>query len=148
VNDRTDTDEQVRRQALEASRQADMMDEPLVAPHRGRDDREVVERGEIRGEPGAAAGAEPEAPLFSPEETDQLRTRWESVQTGFVDEPRRAVEEADGLVRQVMDRLTEGFSDQRERLESEWGARDEVSTEDLRMALRHYRSFFDRLLRL
>jgi hypothetical protein len=106
----------------------------------------VVERGEIRDE--RAAGAEPEAPLFSPDETNQLRTRWESVQAGFVDEPRRAVEEADGLVRQVMDRLTDGFSDQRERLEREWGERDEVSTEDLRMALRHYRSFFDRLLRL
>jgi hypothetical protein len=122
------------------------VDEPLVTTHRDRDDRDVVERGEIRDE--RAVATEPEAPLFSPDETNQLRTRWESVQAGFVDEPRRAVEEADGLVRQVMDRLTDGFSDQRERLEREWGERDEVSTEDLRMALRHYRSFFDRLLRL
>jgi hypothetical protein len=146
LNDPRDRDDPVRRQALEASREMESMDEPLVAPHRDRDDRDVVARGEIRDE--RAAAAEPEAPLFSPDETNQLRTRWESVQAGFVDEPRRAVEEADGLVRQVMDRLTDGFSDQRERLEREWGERDEVSTEDLRMALRHYRSFFDRLLRL
>jgi hypothetical protein len=91
---------------------------------------------------------EPEAPLFSPEEAKQLRTRWESVQASFVDEPRSAVEQADGLVRTVMERLTDGFADQRERLEREWGERDQVSTEDLRMALRHYRTFFDRLLRL
>lgn len=146
MNERNDRDDPVRREALEASRRAGTMDEPLVGPHPGRDDREVVERGEVRGEGGTAT--EPEAPLFSPEETDQLRTRWESVQAGFVDEPRRAVEEADGLVRQVMDRLTDGFSEQRERLEREWDERDEISTEDLRIALRHYRSFFDRLLRL
>ena len=146
MNDARDRDDPVRRQALEASRGMEGMDEPLVATHRDRDDRDVVERGEIRDE--RAVATEPEAPLFSPDETNQLRTRWESVQAGFVDEPRRAVEEADGLVRQVMDRLTDGFSDQRERLEREWGERDEVSTEDLRMALRHYRSFFDRLLRL
>lgn len=146
MNDPRDRDDPVRRQALEASRGMESMDEPLVAPPRDRDDRDVIERNEIRDE--RAAAAEPEAPLFSPDETNQLRTRWESVQAGFVDEPRRAVEEADGLVRQVMDRLTDGFSDQRERLEREWGERDEVSTEDLRMALRHYRSFFDRLLRL
>ena len=94
------------------------------------------------------SGPDAQTPLFSPEETTQLRTRWESVQASFVDEPRRAVEEADGLVRQVMDRLTDGFSHQRERLEQEWDNRDESSTEDLRVALRHYRSFFDRLLRL
>jgi hypothetical protein len=91
---------------------------------------------------------QPEAPLFSSEEAEQLRVRWESVQAGFVDEPRRAVEEADGLVRTVMERLTDGFTGQRERLEQEWGTRDEVSTEDLRVALRHYRSFFDRLLKV
>jgi hypothetical protein len=84
--------------------------------------------------------------LFSAEESDDLRRRWESVQTGFVDEPRRAVEEADQLVQRVMDRLSNGFKSQREHMEREWGDREDVSTEDLRVALRHYRSFFDRLL--
>jgi hypothetical protein len=88
------------------------------------------------------------APLFSDDESTQLRTRWESVQASFVDDPPHAVEEADALVRTVMDRLTDGFQEQRERLEREWGDRDEVSTEELRTALRHYRSFFDRLLKI
>ena len=87
-----------------------------------------------------------QSPLFSAEESDDLRRRWESVQTGFVDEPRRAVEEADQLVQRVMDQLSDGFKSQREHMEREWGERDDVSTEDLRVALRHYRSFFDRLL--
>jgi hypothetical protein len=121
-------------------------DSPLVAPERADDDRTrlPVERS------GSATDAVEldQAPLFSEDEATQLRTRWESVQAGFVDEPRRAVEEADTLVRTVMERLTDGFKQQREQLEQEWGERDNVSTEDLRLALRHYRSFFDRLLKI
>lgn len=86
------------------------------------------------------------APLFSEEEGRQLRTRWEQIQTGFVDEPRRAVERADTLVAEVMKRLAEVFADERSQLESQWTRGDDVSTEDLRIALRRYRSFFDRLL--
>lgn len=86
------------------------------------------------------------APLFSPDEAQGLRTRWDSVQTAFVDEPRRAVEQADELVAQAMKRLAEIFADERTNLESQWGRGDNVSTEDLRVALQRYRSFFDRLL--
>lgn len=124
-------------------------DSPLVSPQRDEVQRTgTSDVGELRSLDRSDAGPQPEAPLFSSEEAEQLRTRWESVQAGFVDEPRRAVEEADGLVRTVMERLSDGFTDQRERLEQEWGARDQVSTEDLRVALRHYRSFFDRLLKV
>jgi hypothetical protein len=86
------------------------------------------------------------APLFSREEAGQLRTRWEEVQIGFVDEPRQSVERADELVAQVMRRLAEVFSEERGQLENQWTRGDDVSTEDLRVALRRYRSFFDRLL--
>ena len=96
--------------------------------------------------PNESLSEHEQSALFSDEESDELRHRWESVQASFVDEPRRAVEEADQLVQRVMDRLSDGFKNQREHVESEWGDRDEVSTEDLRVALRHYRSFFDRLL--
>jgi hypothetical protein len=124
-------------------------DSPLVSPQRESIQRSgTSDVGGARSLDRGDAGPQPEAPLFSSAEAEQLRTRWESVQAGFVDEPRRAVEEADGLVRTVMERLSDGFTDQRERLEQEWGARDQVSTEDLRVALRHYRSFFDRLLRI
>jgi hypothetical protein len=87
-------------------------------------------------------------PLFDEGELQDLRSRWNEIQTGFVDEPRRSVQEADELVATVMKRLAEVFSAERETLEREWtsGDRKDVSTEDLRMALRRYRSFFDRLL--
>lgn len=85
-------------------------------------------------------------PLFPAQESQQLRDRWGSIQAGFVDEPRKAVEDADGLVAAAMKRLAEIFASEREQLESQWDRGDDVSTEDLRVALRRYRSFFDRLL--
>lgn len=102
-----------------------------------------------------ARGPEPEPqkssevssePLFPSQETQDLRDRWHSIQAGFVDEPRKAVEDADGLVASTMKRLAEIFASERDQLESQWDRGDDVSTEDLRVALRRYRSFFDRLL--
>jgi hypothetical protein len=87
-------------------------------------------------------------PMFALDEADGYRTRWDAVQTGFVDEPRKAVEEADALVAQVIKRLSEVFADERTNLEGQWGRGDQISTEDLRQALRKYRSFFERLLTL
>ena len=99
--------------------------------------------------PSPASAADARAlPMFGADEAAGYRTRWEAVQTGFVDEPRRAVEEADSLVAQVIKRLTEVFADERTNLEHQWDQGDHISTEDLRIALRKYRSFFDRLLSL
>jgi hypothetical protein len=86
------------------------------------------------------------SPLFEADEAQNLRSRWEKIQIGFVDEPRKSVEQADELVAGVMKRLAEVFADERQKLEQEWAKGDQVSTEDLRVALRRYRSFFDRLL--
>ena len=86
------------------------------------------------------------APLFHDEEGRGFRSRWEAVQTGFVDEPRAAVEQADALVAEVIKRLAEVFADERTTLEQQWGRGDNVSTEDLRIAMKRYRSFFERLL--
>jgi hypothetical protein len=85
-------------------------------------------------------------PLFSGNESDNLRSRWENVQVSFVDEPRRAVEQADRLVTETIDGLSKGFAAQRERLEQQWHRDQNVSTEELRVAFRRYRSFFERLL--
>jgi hypothetical protein len=85
-------------------------------------------------------------PLFSQTDVSDLRGRWTKVQTGFVDEPRRAVAEADKLVATVMQRLAEAFASERASLEKQWESGDNVSTEDLRVAMQRYRSFFDRLL--
>ena len=87
-------------------------------------------------------------PLFSKSEMGDFRSQWSKIQTGFVDEPRRTVEDADKLVASVMQRLAEGFANERSGLEKQWDRGDNVSTEDLRVALQHYRSFFDRLLNL
>ena len=86
------------------------------------------------------------APLFPSEELSGLRSRWKEVQTAFVDEPRKAVEQADGLVASAMKRLAEVFANERAGLEKQWDRGDSVSTEDLRVAMQRYRSFFDRLL--
>ena len=84
--------------------------------------------------------------LFSPDETNSLRGQWDSIQVGFVDEPRQAVEKADALVAGAMKRLAEVFAAERERLEKQWDRGDSVSTEELRLALQRYRAFFGRLL--
>jgi hypothetical protein len=85
-------------------------------------------------------------PLFPDNELQDLRSKWDQVQTGFVDEPRNAVQEADGLVATAMKRLAEVFAQERSKLEQQWDRGDDVSTEDLRLALQRYRSFFHRLL--
>ena len=85
-------------------------------------------------------------PLLEEEATVEVRSRWEKIQGGFVDEPRRAVEEADTLVAELMQKLADSFAKEREGLEGQWDRGDKVSTEDLRIALQRYRSFFDRLL--
>jgi hypothetical protein len=110
---------------------------------------------EPRFERDEGAGAEPAierdesaeaAPLLAQADEADLRTRWEEIQTRFVDDPRQAVEEADALVAGVMKRLAEGFAQAREQLEGQWSRGEDVGTEDLRVALQRYRSFFQRLL--
>ena len=84
--------------------------------------------------------------LFPTEELVGYRSRWDAIQTGFVDQPRAAVEQADALVSQVVTRLTDVFTRERSTLEGQWMKGDNVSTEDLRVAFTRYRSFFHRLL--
>lgn len=105
------------------------------------------ERGSVDYQ--SAAGSQPEEespPLFDQDALEKFRARWGAIQTGFVDSPGGAVKEADELVAAVMKRLAEVFADERANLEQAWAKGDDVSTEDLRVALRRYRSFFDRLL--
>ena len=87
-----------------------------------------------------------EESLFGNDKLSDLRSRWDHVQSGFVDDPRESVQQADGLVSDVVDQLTTGFSEARSRLEAQWARGEEASTEDLRLALKRYREFFERLL--
>ncbi len=95
-----------------------------------------------------STSAEPagDKPLFADDALSGLRSRWDDVQAGFVDDPRECVQKADGLVSDVVEQLTAGFSQARTRLEEQWGRGEEASTEDLRIALKGYREFFQRLL--
>ena len=85
-------------------------------------------------------------PLLNHEDSEHLRTRWNEIQGWFVDDPRAAVQQADTLVANVIDKITEMFANERGLLEGQWKQGDDVSTEDLRQALQHYRSFFNRLV--
>ena len=98
--------------------------------------------------PEMVASIQERVPLFSDSEADDFRSQWSSIQTGFVDGPRRTVGDADKLVAAVMQRLQEGFTLERSGLEKQWDSGNNVSTENLRVALQRYRSFFDRLLQL
>ena len=86
--------------------------------------------------------------LFDPAERDALWQRWTEVQTEFVDQPQRSVERANALVSDLTERLVASFRGEQARLEAQWAEGGEVSTEDLRMVLQRYRSFFSRLLEL
>ena len=103
-----------------------------------------IANGEPR--PEAPSAANSAHPLFLEDVANDLRTRWSDIQAGFVDEPRTAVQKADELVAQSIKRLAERFAEERNRLEHSWDRGDQVNTEDLRVALQTYRSFFQRLL--
>lgn len=97
--------------------------------------------------PGTATDDEPNnQPLFAADEVNGYRDNWQAIQTAFVDDPQRAVREADELVAQVIQSLAATFAAHKSELEGQWSRGDEVATEDLRLALRQYRSFFNQLL--
>jgi hypothetical protein len=120
---------------------------PDEAVARGAEEHDAAEReapaSTAELSDNGAGGADA---LLPHDEDARFQERWQEIQTGFVDEPRQTVEQADELVAQVMKRLAEGFAAERERLEQQWGRGEDISTEDLRVALQRYRAFFQRLL--
>jgi hypothetical protein len=133
------------------------MSDEATARRELRDPNFMRDPGDVRGDvpevqPAPAPAREREderiVPLFSNDEGQRLRSRWESLQVAFVDEPKTSVEQADRLVTEAISNLAEGFSTQRHSLEQQWHREGDVSTEDLRVAFRRYRSFFERLLSL
>lgn|SRR5688572_18177108 len=88
------------------------------------------------------------APLFENNEAEQFRAQWLEIQSRFVDDPSVSVKDADELVASIIKNITRNFADKRTALETQWKSGDDVSTEDLRLTMKRYRSFFDRLLTL
>ena len=99
-----------------------------------------------RSDEAARAGENQLEPLFDASRANELRDRWHALQARFVDDPRKTVEDADSLVAELLQTLARNFSEARTNLEGQWDRGDDVSTEELRLALQRYRSFFERLL--
>jgi hypothetical protein len=125
---------------------------PMADDGRFGGGREVdgADRGYPTTPTGTAAGngatGTDAGPLLDTADTEGFRARWTDVQTGFVDAPRRSVEQADALVAELMQHLAKSFADERSRLESRWDSGEDIATDDLRDAFQRYRSFFERLL--
>jgi len=113
------------------------------APPRMRSERVVADISRKQTESGKPGEA---TPLFPEEQLRELQSQWNNIQTGFVDEPRSAVQRADTLVASTMQQLAEAFARERSQLEQQWSRGDCVSTEDLRVAFQRYRSCYRRIL--
>jgi hypothetical protein len=145
---RDPTDEELRREDLSsderspgtAVREDRRLDrEPATTPAGAPAAQAASHRG-TTGTPSSTG------PLLAAEDAEGFRARWTDIQTGFVDAPRRAVEQADALVAELMQHLARTFADERGRLEGHWDRGDDVPTDNLRDAFQRYRSFFERLL--
>jgi hypothetical protein len=112
----------------------------------GRTDTGVTNTGVMAREPGP--DTDPGRDQTVVNEPDALLTQWQEVQTGFVDDPQKALRAADELVQQVMRQIEEQFAAERAGMERPWSRGEDVSTEDLRLVLQRYRTFFNRLLRV
>ena len=128
----------------EARTEASATDQSVeAAPAAATQDQDTQAEPESTDEAASAANG---GSLLPADMDATFQQRWKEIQTRFVDEPRGAVEDADGLVANLMQQLAEGFAKERERLEAQWGRGEDISTEDLRVALQRYRTFFQRLL--
>lgn len=105
-----------------------------------------VDQAAASDDVGTADATSRSTPLLASQDAEGFRARWTDVQTGFVDAPRQAVEQADGLVAELMQHLARTFADERAGLERQWDRGDDIPTDDLRTAFQRYRSFFERLL--
>lgn len=117
---------------------------PMPAPPETEETREESDHLDSSSE--GSLEIDERRPLFDDNELGTYRSRWDDVQARFVDDPRGTVKDADALVNDVMERLTQTFTDERSSLESQWSEGKDASTEDLRVAMQRYRSFFARLL--
>jgi hypothetical protein len=121
----------------------DTSDQPVEG---GQVVKETVAENKTRTRTGT--GTDDLVPLFEKDATEKFRTRWLAIQSKFVDDPSDSVKQADDLVTDVIQSVTRSFADRRGSLEKQWNGGAKASTEDLRIALKQYRSFFDRLLTL
>jgi hypothetical protein len=130
------------------NRQYDGSEQPIAVDGTTQDETatDQVTQDEVGKPSDSTTQDESAAPLFTGDEVDRFRTEWRGLQSDFVDSPRDAVQHADQLVAQVMQSLATTFADHKKSLEGQWSKGEQVETEELRVALRQYRAFFDKLL--
>ena len=143
--DDTEVDAEKRGQDEQDEQLTALDDEPVVEDEPAHDETVVAQDAPVQQKPTADTDDGALA-LFSSDEVDQFRTEWRGLQSDFVDSPRDAVQHADQLVAQVMQSLATTFADHKKSLEGQWSQGEQVETEELRVALRQYRAFFDKLL--
>lgn len=119
-------------------------DENYAQRHDRIGTQDLVEQAEGRAEPNGPG--EDHAELIEGSDSARFRDRWHDVQAAFVDDPQRAVSDADQLVAELMQTLAATFAERKQALEGQWQKGQDAETEDLRLAMRSYRSFFDQLL--
>jgi hypothetical protein len=131
----------------ETAREHEELEHRERMEHTERDDRR--DEPAVQNRPVTSDPAQDELiPLFEEEAARKFRSRWLTIQSKFVDDPRDAVKQADDLVADIIKNVTMSFSDRRVGLEKQWNSGENISTEDMRVALKRYRSFFERLLSL
>ncbi|HEU5092632.1 MAG TPA: hypothetical protein VFT30_08100 [Nitrospira sp.] len=140
---------------IEDTTRAEMENEQIEQRERNESVEQVQTRAEKRTQAGASETQTPAAstndelvPLFEDEAAQKFRSRWQVIQGKFVDDPRDSVKQADDLVADIIKSVTMSFADRRIGLEKQWNGGENISTEDMRLALKRYRSFFERLLTL
>jgi hypothetical protein len=139
-------EEKVKQMNMDAVDPADTTEVVETSEEQMRNEQIVEERSDQNK--NSPREEENFAPLFEKNEAEQFRSEWLEIQSRFVDDPSVSVKDADELVANVIKNITRNFADKRTSLETQWKSGDDVSTEDLRVALKSYRSFFDRLLTL
>ena len=122
------------------------MPRELIIPEENVTTADLLARSGQTNSANKAPANEGHEALFPNADSEEFRRRWTDIQASFVDEPKPSVQKADQLVASVIQRLTQVFAEERSNLEQDLSKGGEASTEDLRQALRRYRSFFDRLL--
>jgi hypothetical protein len=139
-------DEEMRAEQIERESNVDVVD--TRHPEETHTQGSQAPRAAEGTRPQSAEDTENYAPLFEDKRAEDFRNQWLEIQSRFVDDPSVAVKEADELVNHVIQNVARMFADERTSLENQWNGGDKVSTEELRVALRRYRSFFNRLLTL
>jgi hypothetical protein len=109
---------------------------------------QIAENRAVENQSPANTMSEQLEPLFEDDAARKFRSRWMAIQSKFVDDPRDSVKQADDLVADIIKSVTMNFADRRLSLEKHWNSGENISTEDMRQALKRYRSFFERLLTL